>query len=126
MAKTMAKLVTKRFESSDDVRPFQDGKGMLQMIEIEGLPVGRGTFEPGWRWSDHVKPIAGTDLCEAPHSGYVLSGHMTVRMADGSETNLEPGDLISIPPGHDAWVVGQEPCVLLDWQGYADYAKPKK
>lgn len=124
MAKTMSNITVQRFESSTDVRPFTDGKGSLSTLTLEGGMVGRAVFEPGWRWSDHVKPIAGTASCMAPHTGYVLSGHMTVRMDDGTEANLDPGDLVTIAPGHDAWVVGNEPCVMLDWQGYADYAKP--
>jgi len=125
VAKTMAKMLVKSMEIAEDVRPFEDGKGELRMIDLDGLGIGRATFEPGWRWSEHVKPIAGTDSCEAPHLGYCVSGHMTIRMNDGSEANISPGDCISIPPGHDAWVVGNEPCVMLDWQGYADYARRK-
>lgn len=125
MAKILSKMSVQKFEEATDVRPFVDGKGELRTVELDSVQVGRAVFEPGWRWSEHVKPIAGTKSCEAPHAGYVLSGHMTIRMDDGSEANLEPGDCVSIPPGHDAWVVGQEPCVMLDWQGYADYAKPK-
>jgi len=122
VAKTMT-MTVKSIETTDDVRPFEDGKGRLLTVDMDGLQVGRATFEPGWRWSDHVKPIAGTDSCQAPHLGYCISGHMTIRMDDGAEANISPGDVISIPPGHDAWVVGNEPCVMLDWQGYADYAK---
>jgi quercetin dioxygenase-like cupin family protein len=124
MAKILSKMSVQKFEDATDVRPFVEKMGELRMLELEGIPVGRAVFQPGWRWSDHVKPIAGTASCEAPHAGYVLSGHMTIRMNDGTEANLAPGDCVNIPPGHDAWVVGQEPCVMLDWQGYADYAKP--
>ena len=88
------------------------------------MPVGRAVFEPGWRWSDHVKPIAGTTSCRAAHAGYVMSGHLTVRMDDGSEENFDPGDVMVVAPGHDAWVVGPEACVMIDWQGAVDYAKP--
>jgi quercetin dioxygenase-like cupin family protein len=120
----MAGISKTRFDAATDVRPFADGKGSLSMLDLDGAAVGMATFEPGWRWSDHVKPIAGTDSCMAPHAGYVMSGHMTIRMDDGSEENIDPGDVVTIAPGHDAWVVGQEPCVMLDWQGYLDYAKP--
>jgi quercetin dioxygenase-like cupin family protein len=120
----MAGMEKKRFESSTDVRPFKDGKGELRVVSLEDKAVGMATFQPGWHWSDHVKPIAGTDSCQSHHTGYVVSGHMTVRMDDGSEENFDPGDILEILPGHDAWVVGLEPCVVLDWLGYSDYAKP--
>ena len=113
-----------QFEHSNDIRPFADGKGFMAMVDMDGMSVGRAVFEPGWRWSDHVKPIAGTDSCQAAHAGYIMSGHLTVRMDDGSETNFDPGDLMIVAPGHDAWVVGNEACIMLDWQGALDYAKP--
>lgn len=121
----MAGILRKSFEDAKDIRPFADGKGELAVLDVDGAAIGRARFEPGWRWSDHVKPIAGTDSCEAPHAGYMLSGHMTIRMNDGTEENFGPGDVMVVQPGHDAWVVGTEPCIVLDWQGYADYAKPK-
>ncbi len=120
----MARMVKKSFNNSTDVRPFADGKGEMRVIDLDGPSVGMATFEPGWRWSDHVKPIAGTASCQAAHAGYVLSGHMTVRMDDGAEENFDPGDIMLVGPGHDAWIVGQQPCVVLDWQGYVNYAKP--
>jgi quercetin dioxygenase-like cupin family protein len=121
----MAGIQKKQFSSATDVRPFKADKGELRMIDLDGPAAGKATFQPGWRWSEHVKPIAGTDSCQAPHLGYVLSGQMTIRMDDGTEDTINTGDFVSIAPGHDAWVVGDEPCVMLDWQGYADYAKPK-
>jgi quercetin dioxygenase-like cupin family protein len=114
-----------KFEGSTDVRPFKDGKGELRVVDLDGKAVGLATFEPGWRWSDHVKPIAGTDSCQSHHTGYAISGRMTVRMEDGTEESFGPGDVMNIPPGHDAWVDGDETCVFLDWLGYSDYAKPK-
>jgi quercetin dioxygenase-like cupin family protein len=86
------------------------------------ITVGRGVLEPGWRWSEHVQPLAGTDSCEASHTGYVLSGRMRVAMADGVEGEAGPGFAFVIPPGHDAWVVGDEPCVFLDFTGMDEYA----
>ena len=83
----------------------------------------KGTFEPGWRWSEHVKPIAETDSCQAAHLGYVLSGRMHIVMDDGTEGEVGPGDAFSIPPGHDAWTVGDEACVLVDFGQVGDYAK---
>ena len=85
--------------------------------------LGRGVFEPGWRWSDDVKPIAGTDSCQTHHTGMCLSGQMTIRYDDGTEITVGPGDVVDLEPGHDAWTVGEEPCVMLD-TGVAAYAKP--
>jgi quercetin dioxygenase-like cupin family protein len=84
--------------------------------------VHRARFEPGWRWSEHVKPIAKTDRCEAAHAGYVISGRMKVVMNDGTEDEFGPGDLMIIPPGHDAWVVGDDAMVVVDWTSFGDYA----
>ena len=119
----MAGLIRKSLDSPDETRPFEDGKGQLKLVNLEGGPVGRGTFEPGWQWSKHVKPIAGTGSCEAAHLGYFVSGRMKVVMDDGEEMDYGPGDVAVMAPGHDAWVVGDEPCVFVDWQGFADYAK---
>jgi hypothetical protein len=120
----MAGISKSRFEHSNDVRPFADGKGHLAMLDLDGMAVGRAVFESGWRWSDHVKPIAGTDSCQTAHAGFVLSGHMTIRMNDGTEENFDPGDVMVVQPGHDAWTVGPEACTILDWQGAINYAKP--
>jgi quercetin dioxygenase-like cupin family protein len=108
---------------SGEHRPFKDAKGQLDVVETGTGMVGRATFEPGWKWSEHVKPIAGTDSCQAPHMGYVISGRMHIVMDDGTEEDFGPGDLMIAPPGHDAWTVGNEACVAIDWQGVADYAK---
>ncbi len=118
----MAGLIRKSLNEPEEVRPFQD-KGKLELVNFDSGPVGRGTFEAGWRWSTHVKPIAGTESCQAAHLGYVVSGRMSIRMDDGQESEFGPGDVMSCPPGHDAWIVGDEACVLIDWQGVADYAK---
>lgn len=119
----MGGLIRKSLDSPEEVRPFEKGTGQLELVGLESGPVGRATFEPGWRWTEHVKPIAGTDSCQAPHLGYFVSGRMKVVMDDGEETEFGPGDVGIIPPGHDAWVLGDEPCVVIDWQGFADYAK---
>jgi quercetin dioxygenase-like cupin family protein len=119
----MAGLVIKSLSSPEEVRPFKDGMGQLELVDLEAGGVGRATFLPGWQWSQHVKPIAGTDSCMAAHVGYVISGQMTVRMDDGEEATFGQGDYMRCPPGHDAWVVGDEPCIVIDWQGFADYAK---
>lgn len=120
----MATLMGKRFESPDEVREFTDGTGNVKLVNLNGHTVGLGTFEPGWRWSNNVKPIAGTDSCQVGHIGYVLAGRMALRMDDGSENEFGPGDAFEMPPGHDAWTVGQEPCVLLDFGGLKGYAQP--
>ena len=99
------------------------GKGQVEIVNLGDGVVGKATFEPGWRWSEHVKSIAGTDSCQAAHLGYVLSGRQKVIMDDGSELEFGPGDVVAIPPGHDGEVVGDEPCVVLDFAGAANYAK---
>ncbi|MGW6377812.1 cupin domain-containing protein [Rhodococcus sp. NPDC055112] len=119
----MSGLVRKTFDSPEETRPFEDGKGKLDLVDLHGGSVGRGVFEPGWKWSEHVKPIAKTDSCQAAHVGYCVSGRMVVVMDDGERQEFGPGDVMVAPPGHDAWVVGDEACVLIDWQGFADYAK---
>lgn len=116
-------LVQKRFESPEETRTFTEDKGKVDLVQVGQLKIGRGVFEPGWRWSENVKPIAGTDSCQAAHTGYVLEGRMAVKMDDGSEVEYVPGDVFYMPPGHDAWIVGDQRCVLLDVTGMADYAK---
>jgi uncharacterized cupin superfamily protein len=118
----MAGLEVKNFDSPDEVREFE-GNGRADVLQVGGQTVGRGTFEPGWRWSANVKPIAGTDSCEVSHLGFVVSGRMKVFMDDGSEGECGPGDVIAIPPGHDAETVGDEACVVLDFGEFGDYAK---
>jgi hypothetical protein len=118
----MAGLEVKNVGSPEETRPFVD-KGSAAVINVGGHPVIYGTFEPGWRWSEHVKPIAGTDRCQAPHLLYCLSGTMKVQMGDGTEGEIGPGDVASIDPDHDAWVDGDEPCIAVDFGGYAQYAR---
>jgi hypothetical protein len=109
------------FTAPDEVRTFDNGKA--EIVKIGGAEIGRLVFEPGWRWSEHVKPIAGTDLCEAPHFQYHVSGTLRIKMADGTEFDATPGSITSLPSGHDAWVVGDETVVLVDWFGASEYAK---
>ena len=118
----MAEVEVKNFDSPDETRPFE-GKGKAEVVRVAGRTVGRGTFEPGWKWSENVKPIAGTDSCEVSHLGYCVSGRMRVRMDDGSEGEVGPGDVVAIHPGHDAEIVGDEPCVFVDFGEFGDYAK---
>jgi hypothetical protein len=115
-------LETKNLDTPDEKRTFDNGE--LHLVEVAGATIGRAVFRPGWKWSNDVKPVAGTDSCEAPHTGYILSGRLHIRMDDGTEGEAGPGDAFVVSPGHDAWVVGDEPCVALDWSGVADYAKP--
>ncbi|WP_055599970.1 cupin domain-containing protein [Streptomyces aureus] len=120
----MTGIVKKSFDAADETRPFEDGKGRLDLVSGARGAVGRAVFEPGWQWSKHVKPIAGTDSCQASHVGYIVSGRMKVVMNDGETTEYGAGDYMEVQPGHDAWVLGDEVCVALDWTGFADYAKP--
>jgi hypothetical protein len=119
-----AQDILKNFDRPDERRDFKD-HGYLEVVNFpDGTVFGRAIFEPGWRWSNDVKPIAGTESCEASHNGYVVSGSMTIRMNDGTEFTVKAGDVFHLPPGHDAWVNGNERCVMLDFGGYKDYAKP--
>ena len=111
------------FAAPDEVREFSHGR--LELLHVGGSDIGRLVLQPGWRWSEHVKPIAGTESCQAAHIGYVLSGHQKVLMDDGSELEFGPGDVVAIPPGHDGWVVGNEPCVVLDFAGMEHYAESR-
>jgi len=119
----MSGLIRKSLDTPDETRLFEGGKGQLEVVNADGGAVGRATFLPGWKWSEHVKPIAKTDSCQAAHTGYFVSGRMKVVMDDGEEMEYGPGDFAVMAPGHDAWIIGDEPCVVIDWQGYADYAK---
>lgn len=112
------------FTKPQEVREFPKGK--IELITINGVTFGRATFNPGWRWSMHVKPIAGTESCQAPHLGVQLSGIMHIMMDDGTEMDLGPGQVVNIPPGHDGWVVGKEPVVFIDITGMENYAKQTK
>jgi hypothetical protein len=117
----MANSERKGFASPDEVRKFE--KGNVELIKIGGGTVGRLTLQPGWRWSTHVKPIAKTEWCEAPHFQYHVSGQLHVKMRDGTEFDIGPGEVSALPSGHDAWVVGDEPVVVIDWAGATNYAK---
>jgi quercetin dioxygenase-like cupin family protein len=119
----MAKLTVKSLNKPDEVRTF--AKGKVELVKIGDATVGRATLEPGWKWSEHVKPLAQTPSCLAPHFQYHLSGTLHVVMDDGTEMDLKAGDVSSLPPGHDAWVVGHEPVIVVDFQGMVDYAQKK-
>jgi len=118
------KLEVKSLNSPDEVRTF--GKGKLELVKIGGAIIGRAVLEPGWKWSEHVKPIAKTKSCKAPHFQYHASGTLHIVMDDGTEKDVKAGEVSLVPPGHDAWVVGNEPVVLIDFQGMVEYAKQPK
>jgi mannose-6-phosphate isomerase-like protein (cupin superfamily) len=124
MEKTMQKAETKNFNNPTEVRSFDKGK--VELVKVGGAMIGRATFQPGWKWSTSVKPLAKTKSCEAPHFQYIVSGTLQVRMDDGPEFAVKAGDVSLLPTGHDAWVVGNEPVVAVDFQGMADYAKSPK
>jgi len=119
----MEKAQLKSFGKPDEIREFP--KGRLELIKVCGATVGRAIFEPGWRWSTSVQPIVKTKSCEAPHFQYHVSGTLKILMDDGTELECHPGDVSLLPSGHDAWVVGEEPAVVVDFQGMIDYAKSK-
>lgn len=113
--------VTQRgLDSPDETRTFD--RGQVQAVKIAGATIGRYTFEPGWRWSENVKPIAKTDSCQAHHVGYILSGRLHVLTDDGDEIELGPGDAYEIQPGHDGWVVGDEAVTSIEFTGAERYA----
>src|SRR5712692_8412038 len=111
----MAGLEAKSLDSPDETRRFDKGK--LDLVQLGTVSAGRAVFEPGWKWSECVKPIANTESCQAPHTVYMISGRMHVQVDDGTERELGPGDAAVIPPGHDAWIVGNEQCVAIDFTG---------
>lgn len=115
------KAEDRNFSKADEVREFPKGK--VELITIGGATIGRATLEPGWRWSESVQPIAKTKSCEAPHFQYHVAGTLKVVMDDGTELLCKPGDVSLLPSGHDAWVVGNENVVIVDFQGMVDYAK---
>ena len=121
MQKAEKKAEMKSFSKPDEVRTFPKGK--LELIKIGGAVIGRATFEPGWRWSTSVQPLVNTKSCEAPHFQYHISGTIKILMDDGKQFECKAGDVSLLPEGHDAWVVGNEPVVIVDFQGMIDYAK---
>jgi len=117
----MKTMEAKSLNRAEEVRTFDKGK--LELVKIGGATIGRATFQPGWRWSESVKPLVNTKSCEAPHFQYHVSGTLRIKMDDGTEVDCKPGDVSLLPTGHDAWVVGNEPVVVVDFQGMVDYAK---
>lgn len=117
-------LRRKRFDRPDEIRRVE--KAHIELVELGELTIGRALFEPGWRWSEHVKPIVGTESCQVHHLGYVVSGHLHIEMTDGASMDVMGGDAFEIPPGHDAWVIGDEPWISVDWAGRRLFAKSPK
>ena len=116
----MAKMVKKSFDAPEEIRSFDKSK--IEVVDLGDVKAMRVTNQPGWRWSECVKPIVGTDSCQVGHLIHVISGRIVVRMDDGSEAEFGPGDVGSIPPGHDAWIIGNEPFISIDF-GDAVYTK---
>lgn len=114
-------VVLKRFEAPDEVRTFSRGK--FELVRIGGMTIGRATYEPGWRWSTDVGQALGKTSCDVEHVGIVIAGRATAAMDDGKVIEMRPGDIFYIEPGHDSWVVGDEPYVSLHLLGAGDYAK---
>ena len=117
----MAKMELKNFDTPDEVRAFPNGR--VELIKVGGGMIGRAVLEPGWRWSTSIKPVAKTKSCEAPHLQYHLAGTLAVLMDDGTAKFCRPGDVSCLPSGHDAWVVGNETAIVVDFQGMVNFAK---
>jgi hypothetical protein len=115
------KIEIKRFDSPDETRVFEKGK--FELVTLGGTTLGRATYEPGWKWSEHVGPLSGERSCQVEHLGLVVSGRVMVRMDDGTQIELGPSSVFSVPPGHDSWVIGDEPYVSIHFAGAGQYAK---
>ena len=115
--------ILKRFDAPDEVREFPLGR--FELVTLGGMTIGRATYQPGWRWSEHVGAALGQSSCHVEHVGMVVSGRATAAMDDGTVHEMRAGDIFYIPPGHDSWVVGDEPYVSLHFMGAADYAAAK-
>jgi len=118
----MSKMEKKTVSKPDEARTFD--KGQVDLVTLGGVTFGRATLQPGWKWSTCVKPLVKTRSCQSSHLQYQVSGRLCVVMDDGSKQEFGPGDVALIPPGHDAWVVGNDPVVAIDISGMANYAKP--
>lgn len=117
----MAATEARDFTAPDETRSPE--KTTIELVNIAGGQIGRYTFHPGWRWSECIKPVVGTESCQVTHVGYAVSGRLHVKHDDGTEIDVTPGDVYHIAPGHDGWVVGDEPAVFVEFQGAAGYAK---
>jgi hypothetical protein len=118
----MAGVEHRDFSAPDETRT--PDKTTVELVNVGGGQIGRYTFEPGWKWSECIKPVVGTDSCQVEHIGYCLSGAIRVTHTDGTEADVVGGEVYRIAPGHDAWVVGDAPMISVEFQGAANYAKP--
>src|SRR3954470_9581698 len=119
---SVTRLESKSHATPDETRA--PAKTRIEVVRLEGFTLGRFNFEPGWRWSECIKPVAGTDSCQASHVGYLVTGTLTIRLNDGTEQTIRAGESYTIPPGHDAWVVGADPVVALEVMSAEQFAKP--
>ena len=117
-------VILKRFEAPDEIRIFEKGK--FEVVRLGGMSIGRATYEPGWKWSEHVGKASGQTSCHVEHVGMVVSGQATAAMDDGNVIVMKPGDLFYVAPGHDSWVVGEEPYVSLHFLGADHYAQKQE
>ena len=115
MSATVTTSQVKSFNTPDEARALPHVK--MEFVKFGGMTVVRAIWEPGWRWSEHMRPVAGTETCQGTHFTYIVSGRLRTRMNDGTEFEVGPGDVAISAPGHDAWVVGNEPCIGIDFQG---------
>ena len=120
----VSKLEARSHDSPDEIRA--PDRTRIEVVRLEGYTIGRFNFEPGWRWSECVKPVVGTDSCQNSHVGYAISGEITVRLDDGTEKRVKAGESYTIPPGHDAWVEGSDPFVGIEVMSAEQYAKPSQ
>ena len=119
----MADVVIRRFDKPDEHRTFE--KGQFDLLQIGGMPIGQAVYEPGWKWSTHVGAATGARYCDVEHVGIVIAGRNRIQMRDGREYDLGPGDVFYVAPGHDSWVLGDEPYISLHLAGAATYARTK-
>ena len=117
----MAGVEIRSFSTPDDVR--RPERTTVELVKVGDGEIGRFTFQPGWRWSECIKPVVGTETCQVEHIGYVVSGNLHIQHDDGTTGDITPGTVYRIAPGHDGWVVGDEPAVLVEFQGAALYAQ---
>ena len=117
------RIEVKSHDTPDETRT--PDKTRVEVVRLGGATLGRLTFQPGWRWSECVKPAVGTDSCQVHHVGYAVSGSLTVQLTGGDQATIKPGDAYEIPPGHDAWVEGQEPFVGIEVQSAQEFARPR-
>ncbi|CDZ76473.1 hypothetical protein BN59_00742 [Legionella massiliensis] len=119
----MAKMEMKSFDAPEELRELP--KTRIEVLNFGETTIMRAIFQPGWKWSECVKPTVGTQSCEAPHFMYMISGRMVIVMDDGTQKEVGPGEVALIPPGHNAWVVGNEPCVAIDFTAGKMYGTTK-